>query len=318
MATKTTVFEKITNLILKSLEEDVIPWECPWLGSDGFGARNALTGKRYRGGNAFLLSIVQAMSPDYELPLWLTFKQARAMGGMVKEGSKGTPGLYYQQAETDKEAPASKKYSFARSFHVFNVAQIDLPSDVMNRLRDKVDASLSHPARLAAIDQGAISAAGDIANDYLNREAIKLVTGRSGAGYSPTFDQISMPSLESFRSPEHHAYTLFHEAVHSTGHKDRLKRTLNLDHTSQDYAREELVADMGAAMIGATIGIERDETTTNVKAYCQNWSKRLKKDPKAVVWASTRAMAAAEFILPKVSAADGTFEPEKVTEAVNA
>ena len=119
----------------------------------------------------------------------------------------------------------------------------------------------------------------------------------SQAAYIPSRDAVTMPSRTAFESQSEYYSTLFHELTHSTGHAKRLARE-GFDPQkfgSESYSREELIAEMGSAMLCGIAGIEQ-ATISNSAAYLQSWIKRLKADSRLVVSAASAAQKAADYI----------------------
>jgi antirestriction protein ArdC len=136
-----------------------------------------------------------------------------------------------------------------------------------------------------------------IARKY--QQQIEVTHGGSRAYYQPAADSIRMPERESFDGAAEYYSTLFHEFTHSTGHESRLNRPGIVDtHFFGDevYSKEELVAEMGAAMLCGIVGIE-NKTIKNSAAYIQAWLTKLRDDKKLVVQAAAAAQKAADFIL---------------------
>jgi antirestriction protein ArdC len=131
------------------------------------------------------------------------------------------------------------------------------------------------------------------------QEEIEVTHGGSRAYYQPSSDSIRMPDRETFDGSAEYYSTLFHEFTHSTGHKSRLNRAgITETHFFGDeiYSKEELVAEMGAAMLCGVIGIE-NKTIKNSASYIQSWLAKLKDDKKLVIHAAAAAQKAADFIL---------------------
>jgi antirestriction protein ArdC len=141
-----------------------------------------------------------------------------------------------------------------------------------------------------------IAEAEAIATRY--QEQIEVMHGGARAYYQPSTDSIRMPEREAFEEPSAYYSTLFHEFTHSTGHKSRLNRPgITETHFFGDeiYSKEELVAEMGAAMLCGIVGIENK--TKNSASYVQSWLGKLRNDKKLVVHAAAAAQNAADFIL---------------------
>ncbi len=280
---KADVYQVITDRVITLLEQGVIPWQKPWQGGQTL-PRNAVSGREYRGVNVFLL---HAMS--YASPYWLTFNQAKELGGTVRRGEKACPVVFWKWLESDDPAD-SRRIPFLRYYSVFNVGQCDgIPAD-------KVP-SLDGTRR----EHSPIAEAEGIVATMPRRPEIR--GGLDRAFYSPGADFVGMPAPESFRSAEDFYSVLFHELTHATGHASRLNRkgVAGTDGEwsafgSTPYAKEELVAEMGAAFLCGQAGIV-ERTLDNSAAYVASWLQRLKDDRRLVVHAAAQAQKAADFIL---------------------
>jgi antirestriction protein ArdC len=148
-------------------------------------------------------------------------------------------------------------------------------------------------------DNDPIEAAENIVKTYFDREACTLnVYQSSKAFYSPSTDSVTVPQISQYEVREEYYSTLFHEMTHSTGHETRLARIVNVAaFGSQDYSKEELVAEMGAAMLVSTAGIECEKAFRNSVGYLQGWMKALSNDNKLIVIAAGKAEAAVKYIL---------------------
>ena len=194
--------------------------------------------------------------------------------------------------EAQGEPTGKKNVPFLRYYSVFNVSQCEgIPADKIPGLN-----GISH-------EHCPILEAERIVANMPKRPEIRHGGGR--ACYSPAFDRVDMPKAESFRSGEDFYSVLFHELTHCTGHESRLNRkgVAGSDGEwsafgSTPYAREELVAEMGAAFLSGHAGIV-ERTLNNSAAYVQSWLQRLKDDARLVVQAAAQAQKAADFILGK-------------------
>jgi antirestriction protein ArdC len=242
------IYQEVTDQIIEMLEQGMRPWSPRWASAAAsFPLRSC--GKNYQGINILLLW-AQSMARGYANPYWMTFKQALELGANVRKGERGTRIVYAgsisrkdgseQVAEDDSE----RRISFLKRYTVFNVEQIEglsegqFPTPVpIIQNRDDRDPQL----------------------DALFRAyGVKTIEKDGGAFYSPATDSITMPRFESFTSGNAFYATLAHEAVHSTGHRDRLDReTLHKYGASTAIrAKEELCAEIGAAFLCAALGME--------------------------------------------------------------
>lgn len=276
-----SVYEIVTEKILAELESGNIPWEMPFKVEL---PRSLVSGKLYRGVNQILLSMSKFSSP-----YWLTYKQAIERGGNVRKGEKGTLIVFWkwlqnptrrQDTETDGEqADRSGRAPLLRYYTVFNVEQCD---------------GIAAPAPNAPVP--AIDAADQIIRNYPNPPAIK--TGAL-ACYSTSSDTVTMPARGAFTESDEFYSVFFHELTHSTRHASRLNRGEGKPNKfgGVEYSKEELVAEMGAAMLCAVAGIN-SQIRRNA-GYIQNWIQVLKNDSKMVVLAAAQAQKAADWILDR-------------------
>jgi antirestriction protein ArdC len=282
------IYEIITERIVSLLEKGCVPWQQPWSAEQGF-PKNLVSQKEYRGVNPFLLA-----SMGYTSPYFLSFKQAKELGGSPRKGEHGCPVVFWKQLEVADVAAkdGKKKIPMLRYYTVFNVTQCDgIPTVKIPK------------GKAFNFDHKPIESAQRIVDAMPKRPEIKSGVGR--AFYSPSSDFVGMPSLAEFRSPEDYHSVLFHELVHATGHASRLGRKCV---TSSDgewsafgtapYAREELVAEMGAAFLAGHAGII-EQTILPTANYLASWIERLKDDPKLIVQAAANAQRASDFILGK-------------------
>lgn len=277
------VHQIITDRIIELLKKGTVPWQQPWHGGDQL-PRNLVSKKPYRGVNVFLLH-----SMSYQSPFWLTYKQAEELGGNVKHGEHATPVVFWKRLEVTEDDGTKKQIPMLRYYSVFNALQCE---GIEKHLPQLPTATTKHdpiPEAQAVVD--AMPKRPDIRH------------GQGKAYYSPALDYVGMPAKETFNSPEGYYDTLFHELTHSTGHESRLARkgVSGTEGTwgsfgSNLYAKEELVAEMGAAFLCGHVGIV-DRTIDNSAAYIASWLQRLSDDPKLVVNAAAQAQKASDFIL---------------------
>ncbi|MCB2160481.1 DUF1738 domain-containing protein [bacterium] len=281
---KTDIYQTVTDRIMNSLEEGVIPWRKPFTTSFSPIPVNQMTGKAYRGINIFLLSLT-GWQLGYPQNNWLTFKQARKLGGCVRKGEHSETILFWKPSQITTEDPDTKEelrqtVYIARSYSVFNIAQCEG--------HDLGDQIVTSPT-LGTADQV-----------YANfpEQRPEILSGNKAA-YYPKLDHIRIPQVDNFNSTAGYYTTLFHELIHATGHDTRLNRESIARASRSDeiqYAQEELIAEMGASFLCALTGIATPELTTNTTAYIQNWLKALSDDKQMVIKAASKAQKAVDFI----------------------
>ena len=297
-AARKDVAQDVTDLIIAALEAGTVPWQRPWA-SAGSLPRSMATGKVYRGINVLLLGLYSDLA-GYDSPWWGTYKQIAAQGGQVRKGEKASTVVLYTTFDKDEVAPTgetvTKTIPLLRSFNVFNADQADgLPA--------KFTTPIELPGtELERLEHAEAVVAGYIANGP------SLTHGGDRACYSPRADAVSMPELAAFKSAEGYYSTLFHELTHSTGHASRLEREgiAGEGHAFGDttYAAEELIAELGAAMLCATVGIEQAATIPASAAYIANWLTALRNDKKLVLTAAKHAQRATDLIAPPTVTAE--------------
>ena len=281
---KADAYDLVTARIVEALEAGIVPWHRPWkAGPNGFGPTSLATGKPYQGVNVFTL-MATSMLRGYESNYWTTFKQAKDRGGSVRKGEKSTPVVFWKFIEKkNAETGKDEKIPFLRYFHVFNLDQCD-------GLEEPTVETEFEPE-----DFDPIETAEAIANGMPHRPTVNH--GGDAAYYSPALDYVQMPLTVQFESPTHYYGTLFHELVHATGHESRLNRKGASSPSrfgSEDYSKEELVAEMGAAFLCGAAGI--DVNVQHHAGYIASWLKALNDDRKMIVSAAGAAQKAANYI----------------------
>lgn len=330
-------YQEITDRMLAALEtDDVAPWQRPWKKSPfGNTPRNVVTGRAYRGMNT-ILTMMTMWDRGYDLPLWLTFKQAneiaakvlREQGREVEKNSRGcwvfvdgdekgksvggiragqnqandagaTTVIFWKpmrhKARDAADEEQDRSYLLMRSYAVFNIAQCD----------ENVQRFLCPP-------QPADAAPKFTPHEMCERicAGYEVDTRHGGdqAYYVPSADRIQLPKPEMFDSPEHYYTTRFHEMGHSTGAAKRLGREgiANFNYRgSHQYAEEELVAEFTACFLAGEAGIVRT-TEGNSTSYLRCWATKIQENPKIVVMAAQRAQKAADLILGREIAGEGS------------
>lgn len=286
-------YERITNAIIARLDAGVVPWRKGWKTRGGThhadSPRNFISKKVYRGINFWMLAGL------FQTPFWLTFKQAQQIGGKVRKGEKGTTVVFWNILKRkDKETGEEKKVFFLRYYVVFNVEQcegID-PAKV-----DKLRASFQPTKEEEATPFCPHDAAEGVISGYTDCPPIRY--GGDTAAYSPAIDMIKMPKREDFDTEGRFYSVLFHEMAHSTGSAKRLAREgiVKFDRFgSEQYAREELVAEFASTFLLSQCDMEQPELD-NAAAYIADWKRKLANDPKLLVSAASQAQRASEFIL---------------------
>jgi antirestriction protein ArdC len=270
-----SVYDIVTEQVIKQLESGVAPWRKPWRTEMPC---NLLSQKPYRGLNVFLLA-----SQGYESRYWLTFNQANKLGGHVKKGEHSSLVTFWHIGEEKTDAEGKKTRPFLlRYYRVFNLCQTE-------GIAEKLGLGES-PRPVASIQQCEAIVA--------SMPNAPRMEQSNAAWYRPSTDTVGMPARGLFSSAEEYYSTLFHEMTHSTGHASRIGREgIEILNTfgSESYSKEELVAEMGAAMLCGVTGIA-PATLQNSAAYLKTWIERLKSDSRLLVSAASAAQKAADYI----------------------
>jgi antirestriction protein ArdC len=287
--TKSTLYEDVTRQIMACLESGTKPWECPWdcTTSAGLIPMNASTGIPYTGVNV-LLTWIAAQDQGFGSPLYLTFKQAQALGGNVRKGSKGTRLIFFKplvrSAKTDNDEEGAVTIPVIRKFVVFNLDQIaGLTAEEL-----KGNCTMRQPA-LQPIEQ---------AEAILKACPVTIIEAGTKAFYSPNFDTIHLPDPTRYTRSQDRYITALHEMAHMTGHKRRLDRDLTGVRGSKAYAFEELVAEIASAYLSSHLQLKGE--LIDHASYIDDWLRVLESDPKAIFKAASLAQKATEYLLKLV------------------
>jgi antirestriction protein ArdC len=293
-ASRPGLYQEITDKIVAQIEAGTIPWVQPWAENQTLSIpRNAATNRAYSGVNILLLWDA-LFERNFTANRWLTFKQALTFGGNVRKGERGTAVVYADTFTPKKDggsAPegngeeSGRRVPFLKRFTVFNIAQCDgLPFEYSVQPK-QVSEKLPIPAAEALI---AASGA-------------QFVRSGERAFYHLASDSIHVPPQESFFEPINFYRTALHEMTHWSGAKHRLNRDFTGRFGSSAYAREELVAEIGSALLCAALGIV---PTVRHADYIANWLEVLKNDSRAIVSAASHASKASDFLLAFTESAE--------------
>ena len=301
----------LAEALLAHIDNGTAPWQKQWDPSVGDDTPiNAVTGKRYRGINNFWLMLNQ---PDSD-PRWCTFKQAQANEWKIRKGSHGTTVEKWLVVEKSKEidvdgeiATLDEKQLIVRFYTVFHASQIE---GIPELVKPAAEISLEPDPRVAEI---------------LTNMGVSLALGGNKAYYSPSSDVIQMPPLEAFTAASDYDTVLLHEIGHATGHKNRLNRDMQNTFGTPSYAKEELRAEISAAMNARVLGISFDPTEVdatersgieNSAAYLKSWLSALpEQDRKSeLMSAITSAQKISDYVLSFTYSADETVSEAEDVE----
>ena len=284
---RTDIYTRVTNANVAELEKGVRPWLKPWNAEHVAGRITRplrCNGQPYKGMNV-LMMWMSAAAQGFSAPIWMTFNQARELGARVKAGSKGTLVVYADRItrkdETEDGEEAERDIFFMKGYTVFNVEQVDgLPDHYYATAAPQLDPV----ERIASADLFFANTAADIRH------------GGNRAYYASEADYVQMPPFVAFQDAESYCSTLAHELTHWTKHGSRLNRDFGRKRFGDDgYAREELVAEIGAAFLCCDLGITPQPRTDHA-SYIDHWLSVLKADKRAIFQAAAHAQKAADYL----------------------
>ncbi|KAA8386067.1 DUF1738 domain-containing protein [Acetobacter sp. DmW_136] len=271
------LYQDVTNRIVEQLENGVAPWVQPWSNTASGPSLplNVTTGRRYSGINVLLLWGTVQMR-GFTSQRWLTFNQARKVGGNVRKGEKGTTVFY-----ADRFVPGgqdagedARAIPFLKRFTVFNIDQCEnLPEEMAGSVAPL-------PERVIVPHAEAL----------LQATGADIRIGGDKAFYAPDPDYIHLPPQNAYYEQINWYRTAFHETAHWSGHKNRLDRDLSGRFGSHKYMAEEIVAELTAAFVLAELNIT---PTVRHADYIGSWIAMLKDEKRAVFAAARLASQAA-------------------------
>lgn len=279
--TKTDIYQTVTDSIIAALETGVKPWACPWQRTPGMSGlpSNYATGMGYSGMNIMLLWC-SASEQGFNDSRWMTYKQAKAEGGQVRKGEHGTTAIFYTMLERENNEGETEYIPMLKTFTVFNVEQID-------------GLTLSDEAVFPAETFEPLPQAEAL---FRNSGATIIAKGQN-AFFAPSTDEIHLPERRLFSDAANFYATGMHELVHWSGAKSRLNREMKGKFGSEDYAFEELIAELGSAFLMADLGIVGE---VQHESYIASWLKALRNDKRYIFKAASAASKAHRYLMDKI------------------
>lgn len=283
------ICEMVAQRVLEELEKGVAPWNQPWFGSDRFVSH--VNGKHYS-----LLNCILLGKPGE----YATFNQINKEGGKVKKGAKGKMVVYWNMYKKEEVGDdGEKKIKVIPVLKYFKVFNLNDCEGIKKKYLNDDDTKFVHEE---------VKDAEDVIRGYCEANpTLKIVRDERSnrAYYRPSEDLIQVPMMEQFEQVEEFYSTLFHEMTHSTGHWSRLGRFKEDGAVAafggEDYGKEELIAELGAAALCGKCGIESRDSFRNSAAYLKGWTEAIKGNPELIVAAAGKADKAVEFILGEVA-----------------
>lgn len=298
-------------------------WRQGWIPGIG-GTPVNVEGREYRGVNVLFL-LMAAGVRGYRYPVYLTLRQANKLGAKVRKGEKSVPVIFWDKLYLDAdgnrisgEEYASKTASgksecrrlwYFKVYPVFNIQQTDIEDAAPEKIEPLT-------TKFRPVDKADVN--GMYANDAIDRLVsedawlcpIKCNELSDRAFYSPFKDEITLPAkaqfnkhgdaTEIYADGQEYYSTLLHEMAHSTGTESRLDRIKTCKFGSDDYAKEELIAEMTAARVSAELGFT-SRVIDNSAAYLDGWINCLKQEPEFILTLLTEVERAAEVITDRLA-----------------
>lgn len=278
------IHTRITHQIITQLETGVRPWTQPWAASTSVSRPLRHDGTPYSGINILLLWSEAAMR-GFTASTWMTFRQALALGGHVRKGERGSTVVYAdtmirtETSETGEDV--TSRIPFLKAYTVFNIDQID---DLPARYAPEPQPTINPEVRISAAEAFFKACGADIRH------------GGGSAYYAPGPDFVQMPAFENFQDAQSYYATLGHEMTHWTRHSSRLDRDLGRQrHGDAGYAREEMVAELGAAFLCADLGLALEPREDHA-AYIASWLEVLRNDKRFIFNAAAHAQRAVNWL----------------------
>lgn len=299
------IYQEVTDKIVAALESGAGDYTQPWTNlSGGALPRNAQSGKRYRG-----INVLALWAEGHTSTYWATYQQWQALGAQVRKGEKSSTVVFFQQIlkkgapepQPGEESGKDDFFPVLKYYSVFNLAQVDAIANedgtpgTIKLPEGDTQIPETHAERIAA------------AEAFFAALPARVVHGGDRACFSPDRDIIRMPDFRQFQEAEAYYSTLAHEQIHWSGHKSRLDRTFGKRFGDQQYAVEELVAELGAAFTMAITGLSAEPRQDHAQ-YLGSWLKVLKQDPKAIFTIAAKAQAAAEYLTNLAGVITATVE----------
>jgi antirestriction protein ArdC len=283
---KRELYKTVTADLIAQMEQGVAIWQKPWVTSKAHAPRNGVSDRAYNGFNRIYLGMLQDAMGSTD-PRWYTMNNANELGHKIAKGSKSTIVVFNGPASYDRENDEgeveTKTYWKTKYYRVYHASMVEglEPYETDSKVPVQPDAD----ERYIGIDYLV---------DWCSNNLHDLHIGGTKASYSPTLDRINMPSISQFKRQSWYAQTLAHEIIHATGHESRQNRLDASSFGTEPYAREELIAEFGAAMLCGTFDIPADLEQS--ASYLKGWAEACADDPGLLIGAANAAERAVDFV----------------------
>ena len=269
-----TVYQEVTDSIIKQLENGATPWIKPWH-ADSTADKNFLSQAPYKGINRLMLGL-SSMVNGFDCPVWASFKQWQTVGATVRKGEKGTKIVFYSPVtKENKDTGDVEAYNLLKTYYVFNASQVEGVTIQAPSVPDKPFNAI------------------EAAELRIQLTGATITHGGDSAFYAPSVDKVNVPHKSSFTSEASYYATVFHELTHWTWHELRCNRNLKGKFGNPLYAFEELVAEMGAAFLCQDYSVQGE---LRHAGSISHWLKACRDDSKAIFKAAALAQKAADYL----------------------
>lgn len=299
---QSNILNNTAMALIKLMETEGMNWTKPWKTTTmNNGQPISIRKREYNGINRWILGMEMALN-GYTSPVFATFQKWKEVGAKIKKGATSHEVVFFKtlfKTQVDEKGEEEQiKIPLLKTYRVFNADQVEgwkgnWLTEGEEQTQDWNDVEL---ADLIVENSGA-----EI--NHVNQDK---------AFYMPSQDMICMPEKAQFKDDSGYYGTMFHELVHWTGHSSRLDRKFGTRKGNDNYAKEELVAELGAAMLSAIAKVDAEPRADHAQ-YLNGWIKGLKDQPKMILTAASKAEKAAQFIIDQ-----STDNSEKVKELVAA
>lgn len=288
---KKEMYGKVAESLISLMRSGVAPWSRPWLVrayNDPWRPHNGATGREYSGFNSLYLSCLMAAN-DWRDPRFYTWNNVKSVGGRVRDGQEKeyTLVVYNKRVtkKNDEDPDKSKSFYMMKYYRVYNAEQVEGLDEFV--VDDNEPEPYWHEGEEFPVAECVV-------NSYCDAQKVFVDYGGDRAFYDTVTDRIGMPDNDRFPDLGRFYATLFHEIIHSTGHESRQDRLIKNRFGSGDYAKEELVAEFGAAFlcVNSDVPLVSDQSA----AYLKNWADVCEDDPGMLVTAVNAAQRAADFV----------------------
>lgn len=303
----------LVNGLIELMAAGTNPWQKDWTGRDNGKHRNLITGHIYTGGNPALLHL-QMQLRGVDCPLWIPSGSGKAKGWYPRKGSKACcivlPYKVDRERTDDDGKPVLDDAGNPERVHFVGFKYTGGIFNAMDMQGEGLDAAIAAASNLNGEERSEPERHEDADSLFSNWEVPTTFSGNR-AFYSPTQDAIHLPLREDFNTSSGFYATWAHEVVHSTGHQDRLARDGIVNFGgfgSASYAKEELIAELGAFLLCTRLEIS--SAVDNHASYLNSWIKVLKEQPSFLKTALSAARKAADLLVP-----EHHDEPDAATQA---